>query len=137
MANTDGSLVCIFSFTIIPPLAPTSIPQAFANSSLGLMPAEITSISTSNCVSSLNCIAAIFSSPIIFVVFLLRCILRPSSANLDFSISLPAVSICLGINRGANSMICVSAIPRSIKAFAASKPNNPPPITAPFFAFLA
>ncbi|MNI48487.1 hypothetical protein D3C73_1030530 [compost metagenome] len=137
IANIAGSLVCIFSSTTIPPRGPTSIPQAFASSSRGLIPADITSMSASNTVSSVNFNAVILPSPSILEVFLFKWICKPRSVNFDFSISLPAASICLGIRRGANSMILVLSIPKSISAFAASKPSKPPPITEAVFAFFA
>ena len=65
-----SSEVLSFSFTIIPPLGPTSNPHSFANSSLGLIPAEMTSMSTPIDAPSENCIPLINSSPRIAVVFL-------------------------------------------------------------------
>ncbi|MNY55273.1 hypothetical protein D3C86_1912350 [compost metagenome] len=50
---------------------------------------------------------------------------------------LPALSICLGIKRGANSITLVSDRFKSIKALAASSPNKPPPSTAAVAAVAA
>jgi hypothetical protein len=62
-------MVCKLSLTVIPPRGPTSNEAALANSSLGLIPAEITSISTSKELSSEKLILDIASLPLIAVVF--------------------------------------------------------------------
>ena len=57
-----------------------------------------------------------------------RC--TPSASIFLRSTRPPASSSCTAIRRGANSTTCVSS-PRSVSAFAASRPSRPPPMTVP------
>ena len=141
MAKIEGSEVCILLFTTIPPRTPTSNPQVLPSSSRGLIPAEITSMSTFSKSSPSNIIPVMASSPAIYCVDLLKWIPMFKASIFDCSISLAPLSNCLGINRGANSTTC-GFNPKSRTAFAASSPKSPPPNTAasvaPFaFIFLA
>ena len=131
MANMVGSEVCILSFTIIPPRTPISKLQVLANSSLGLIPAEITSMSTSKVSSSPNSIPVMALSPSMQLVALPVCMVIPIDSKVSCNTLLLLESNCLGINFGANSTTCGSK-PISITAFPASRPKSPPPNTAAF-----
>ena len=121
-----GSEVCILSFTIIPPRTPISKLQVLANSSLGRIPADITSMSTSNVSSSPNSIPVMTPLPKMLLVTLPVCMVIPIDSRVSCKTLLLLESNCLGINLGANSTTCGSR-PISITAFPASNPKRPPP----------
>ena len=114
---------------MIPPLGPVKMPAPLATSSLAAIPAEITTMSTLRLEPSANSMVSTVSSPVKHDVFFEVWTVISIASILLLSNSPPLASNCRAISIGANSTTCVF-IPRSLTAFAASKPNSPPPITA-------
>ena len=120
---------------MIPPRSPNSRPLWRASSSRGRIPAENRMISVSSSAPSPNFMTwlAFAPSSIDDVAFWV-CTFTPRSSILERNTRPPRSSICTAIRRGANSTTWVSRF-RSRRAFAASSPSKPPPITTPVFAF--
>ena len=89
IAYIQLSEVFIVLSTTIPPLVPVTKPHSLANSSLGLIPADMISISVFRTSPSINLRPSILFSPVIYSVCLLRYTLIPKDSIFCCNILLP------------------------------------------------
>mmetsp|Transcript_13311 Transcript_13311/g.24489 ORF Transcript_13311/g.24489 Transcript_13311/m.24489 type:complete len:208 (+) Transcript_13311:396-1019(+) len=133
-AKTCASVVDLMrASTLMPPRWPISRPHCRASSSRGLMPHDTTTKSTSSldlCPSSSSATASTPSQPHDTSSNLTSvCTSTPRASTFSLSRSPATRSTCATMSCGATSSTCVRK-PKFTRAFAASKPNKPPPITA-------
>ncbi len=135
IANTAGSDVRHSSSTAIPPRSPSARPHSRASSSRGRTPAEKTTRSTASEDPSERAIpltAPLPSTVTSRVPTPVRTV-SPRPSTVRSRAAPPPSSTWTGMSRGANSTTWVAS-PSPFSAPAASRPNSPPPTTAPVAA---
>ena len=114
----------------MPPRSPTSRPASRASSSRGRTPVAKITTSTSMEEPSLKTIFSTAIRPLMAEVAVPTRTSTSMASMRRLSDSPPPSSTWRGISLGANSTTVVSA-PSFFSAPAASRPNRPPPMTAP------